>query len=211
MGYIPSRYKEITLDHLQKLVDFIRPVKNKRHPLRKDYFSLCFLSLHPGSEWINEKVLSMRLPVDSVELWIDASEEMEQFFESAGFLYFVSCRASDMKQHTIDTILEKFSPVDNGFLNITMSLNITQVNKLFEKCALSEKKVAVIVSTSFSMKTIALADLIDFGKYYPTKAVREERTYLRYLDASKLEFRVKNLNGRRLKWQWSDGIVPWKV
>uniref|UniRef100_A0A1I7ZLW8 SAM_MT_RSMB_NOP domain-containing protein n=1 Tax=Steinernema glaseri TaxID=37863 RepID=A0A1I7ZLW8_9BILA len=136
---------------------------------------------------------------------------MEQFFESAGFLYFVSCRARDLKQHTIDTILEKFSPIDNGHFCITKSLDMTQVSRLFEKCAPSEKKVVVEVSTSFSMEGIALTDLIDFGKYYPTKAVCEERKYLRYLDASKLEFRVQNSNDRRLTWQWSDGTVPWMV
>uniref|UniRef100_A0A1I7YLB0 F-box domain-containing protein n=1 Tax=Steinernema glaseri TaxID=37863 RepID=A0A1I7YLB0_9BILA len=65
---LSNSWKEITLDKLQKLVHFIRPVRNKRHPLRYDDESLNTLTLRRGSQWINGKILSLRLPVDSVDL-----------------------------------------------------------------------------------------------------------------------------------------------
>uniref|UniRef100_A0A1I7ZAD0 Uncharacterized protein n=1 Tax=Steinernema glaseri TaxID=37863 RepID=A0A1I7ZAD0_9BILA len=60
-----SGYQEITLDHLQRLVHFIRPARRERHPPRWDCRSTSSMILVHDLK-ISAKLLSMRLPVDQL-------------------------------------------------------------------------------------------------------------------------------------------------
>uniref|UniRef100_A0A1I8ALC4 F-box domain-containing protein n=1 Tax=Steinernema glaseri TaxID=37863 RepID=A0A1I8ALC4_9BILA len=165
---LPNSWKEITLDALQRLAHFIRPVRNERHPLRYDHRSFNTLWLSHESWEINGKMLSMRLPVDSVDLQYVKSDE---FFESAGPLYYVHYEGPSLKQSTVDTLIQKFVPIDEGRCNLRQSLSDEQVTKLFEKCAISDKKVSVGVVPEVSTKIL---DLTNLAENYSEKEVREE-------------------------------------
>uniref|UniRef100_A0A1I8ADR5 F-box domain-containing protein n=1 Tax=Steinernema glaseri TaxID=37863 RepID=A0A1I8ADR5_9BILA len=137
-----SAWKEITLSDLQRLVHFIRPVRNERHPLHCDSESLNTLTLTHESQWINGQLLSLQLPVDCVTLWVD--EEANKFFETAGPLYYLKYyEGPTLKRSAIDALIDKFVPIDGGDFHVRQRLSETQLKKLFEKCALANKEVSV--------------------------------------------------------------------
>uniref|UniRef100_A0A1I7ZZG8 F-box domain-containing protein n=1 Tax=Steinernema glaseri TaxID=37863 RepID=A0A1I7ZZG8_9BILA len=188
-------WKEITLEDLQRFVHFIRPVRNERHPLRCDYFSLSILRLRQESQWINGKLLSMRLPVDSVGLW---EVKPAQFFETAGPLYDVGYYGPALKPSTLDALIEKFVPINDSSLhvhqkcfdelsvdqmsfdefmsllsgnfgsnvNANQSLSDKQLKKLFEKCAVANKEVTIRVTPKDSTQILDSTGPIDYDKYY---------------------------------------------
>uniref|UniRef100_A0A1I7YM74 Nucleolar protein 6 n=1 Tax=Steinernema glaseri TaxID=37863 RepID=A0A1I7YM74_9BILA len=140
MEKLLSIWREISLDYLQRLVHFIRPVKNERHPLVYDYFSFNPLTLKRGSRWINGQLLSLQLPADTVDLEIDKREEAEKFFENAGPLYSVNyLLGPTLEPSTLDALIEKFVPIDGGHVHERFSKGSFIVSDQItsEKCDLS--------------------------------------------------------------------------
>uniref|UniRef100_A0A1I8AC62 DUF3398 domain-containing protein n=1 Tax=Steinernema glaseri TaxID=37863 RepID=A0A1I8AC62_9BILA len=184
-------YKEITLHDLEKLVHFIRPVKNERHPLRYDDKSLNTLTLRQGSQWINRRIHSMRLPVDEVTL-LDV--KAGQFFETAGPLYYVKYDESDLEQRTVDALIEKFVPIDGGSFKLHQRLSEEHLRKLFEKCVLSKKKVKVGIFPKDSTKILDSTGPIDYDKYYSEREVIRQGEEVRFgnEDEEKLELQVRH-------------------
>uniref|UniRef100_A0A1I8AN47 FBA_2 domain-containing protein n=1 Tax=Steinernema glaseri TaxID=37863 RepID=A0A1I8AN47_9BILA len=209
---LTNNWKEITLDRLQRLVRFIAPTKNERHPLRYDPESLNSLSLKRGSEWINRKILSLGLPVDSVNLEVSKEEAME-FFETAGLLYFVRYVAPNVEQSIVDTIIEKFVPIDDGSFSINNGLNRAQMNKLFKKCVLSDKKVKVTLTLEFSTNSIALTHFFDYDKYYSEKEVLRQGMEVRCANRgeARLKLQVRLIHVGWIEWLWDDANEPWRV
>uniref|UniRef100_A0A1I8ALY9 FBA_2 domain-containing protein n=1 Tax=Steinernema glaseri TaxID=37863 RepID=A0A1I8ALY9_9BILA len=177
---LSNSWNEITLDKLQRFVQFIRPVKNERHPLRYHDESLNSLSLWCESQWINGEILSMRLPVDSVDLW---KVEADQFFENTGSLYYVNYYGPTLKRSAVRQWLSE-----------------EQMKKLFEKCAEANREVRVRVTT-ISDST----DPIDYDKYYSERKVLEHGTEVLFTnqDKKKLELRLFHSNRLWLEWKWS--------
>uniref|UniRef100_A0A1I7Y7S7 FBA_2 domain-containing protein n=1 Tax=Steinernema glaseri TaxID=37863 RepID=A0A1I7Y7S7_9BILA len=195
-------WKEITLDNLQRLVHFIRPVRNEIHPLVNDYGSLNTLRLDSRSQWINGKILSMRLPVESVTLWDVKSYE---FFETAGTLYHVDYRGPTLKQSAIDALIEKFVPIDGGSFHVDEELSEEQMKKLFEKCALANREVSVMFILQNSTTMFDSTDPINYDKYYSERKVLEEGNEVLFgkEDKKKLELQICRWNMLWLKWTWS--------
>uniref|UniRef100_A0A1I7YLH2 N6_N4_Mtase domain-containing protein n=1 Tax=Steinernema glaseri TaxID=37863 RepID=A0A1I7YLH2_9BILA len=201
-----STWKEITLEDLKKLVHFIRPVRNERHPLSYDYNSANTLRLESGSKWINEKLLSMEIPVDYVFLWY---VEAQEFFESTGPLYYVLYCVQALTPNTLDALIEKFVPIDGGCFTVYQSISEKQLKTLFEKCAVSNKKVRVSVPFDSTV-------VIDYGKYYSKKEVRDKGKVVIFSNENedRLEFKMSRssdyVGGRDwwLVWDWCNKSPP---
>uniref|UniRef100_A0A1I7YLI9 F-box domain-containing protein n=1 Tax=Steinernema glaseri TaxID=37863 RepID=A0A1I7YLI9_9BILA len=197
---LPRIWKEITLDELQRLVRLIRPTKNERHPLRYHFYSANTLRLESGSKWINGKLLSMELPMDYVFLWY---VEAQEFFETAGPLYFVRYTEPTLKPSTMDTLIDKFIPLDKGSFQVGQRLSEKQLKKLFEKCAMSKKKVRVSVPFDATV-------VVDYDKYYSKKEVRDKGKVVVFSNdnEAKLELRMSRSSGYVggpgwwLEWDW---------
>uniref|UniRef100_A0A1I7Z8A8 BTB domain-containing protein n=1 Tax=Steinernema glaseri TaxID=37863 RepID=A0A1I7Z8A8_9BILA len=110
---LSSSFKEVTLDHLEKLLRLIKPTAQGKPPVRYKRESSNYMDL-AAPTWIGRQLLSMRLPVDSVTMSINGKEfeaAAEEFFKSAGPLYYIClycCRDFILKQSTIDAMIEKF-------------------------------------------------------------------------------------------------------
>uniref|UniRef100_A0A1I8AUP0 FBA_2 domain-containing protein n=1 Tax=Steinernema glaseri TaxID=37863 RepID=A0A1I8AUP0_9BILA len=199
----PSIWKEITLDDLQRLV---RPMRNE-HPLSYDYFSFNILMLKSGSHWINGQLLSMQLPVDSVDLEIDKREEAEEFFANAGPLYSVTyLQGPILKKRTLDVLIEKFVPIGNGYFQVCQKFSKKQLTRLFEKCAMSGKKVESWVLPDDPTASSDSVDFVDYDKYYSEKEVLEGGKTLLFFNREQpnLKVRVNRGYGGLLRWEWFD-------
>uniref|UniRef100_A0A1I7YPN5 F-box domain-containing protein n=1 Tax=Steinernema glaseri TaxID=37863 RepID=A0A1I7YPN5_9BILA len=105
--------KEITLNQVQRLVRLIKPTTQGRPPVRHDYEScneiiFNFLDNFSTTEIVT-KLVSMRLPVDSMLLCINWKEDQavaEEFLNNTGPLYRIdiSYTHSALKQSTVDAL-----------------------------------------------------------------------------------------------------------
>uniref|UniRef100_A0A1I7Y9L0 F-box domain-containing protein n=1 Tax=Steinernema glaseri TaxID=37863 RepID=A0A1I7Y9L0_9BILA len=199
----PNTWKEITLDDLKKLVCFIKSTRNERPPLRCDYKSLNNLTLI----YERTKLLSMRFPVDSVSLAIDEElEEAEEFFKNAGPLYSVNyLQGPTSKPNTLDAIIDKFVPIDNGYFKVRQRFSKKQLTRLFEKCAISGKKVQIWVLPDDPTNSSDSVDFVDYDKYYSEKEVLEGGKTLLFSNGEEpnLKVRVERVNAGWLQWKWS--------
>uniref|UniRef100_A0A1I7YH97 GCV_T domain-containing protein n=1 Tax=Steinernema glaseri TaxID=37863 RepID=A0A1I7YH97_9BILA len=166
------------MDDLQRLVRFIKPTTEGRYPVRYDFASCNYLALHYTPSLIGTKLLSSRLPVDSVDLWIkdeEVQEAAEEFLKSAGPLYYVRCGVLGLKQSTVDTLIDKFVPVDEGcfYMGGATRLTRAQLEKLVLKCEFSEKKAALALHLEGVTDSSKVTDFFDFEKYYGKKEVQE--------------------------------------
>uniref|UniRef100_A0A1I8AUN0 FBA_2 domain-containing protein n=1 Tax=Steinernema glaseri TaxID=37863 RepID=A0A1I8AUN0_9BILA len=200
METLPSSYKEITLDDLQRFIHFIRPVRNERHPLRCDYESPNTLELSRESQWINGQLLSMRLPVESVTL---RNVEAAQFFETAGPLYYINYEGPALKQSTFDALIEKFVPIDGGSFNVKQSISDEQVTKLLEKCALSNKTVSIWVLPEDSTQIHDSTYQHDYVRYYSETIERAKAFCFGSKEKEKLQLQVCHYKGS-IGWMWFD-------
>uniref|UniRef100_A0A1I7ZZE1 FTH domain-containing protein n=2 Tax=Steinernema glaseri TaxID=37863 RepID=A0A1I7ZZE1_9BILA len=143
-------WKEITLDKLERLIRFIRPTVEHIHPSSFDQESSNFWRITAGREfYIYRKLLSMRLPVDSVSLVIEHVSDMaevNEFFENSGPLYRVESDAIFLKPNIVDAMIDKFVPVDGGEFILRQPLNKKQLERLVVKCEMSKKKVTLRTS-----------------------------------------------------------------
>uniref|UniRef100_A0A1I7YRD2 SAWADEE domain-containing protein n=1 Tax=Steinernema glaseri TaxID=37863 RepID=A0A1I7YRD2_9BILA len=216
-----NTWKEITLDDLQRLVHFITPVRNERHPLSCNGQSLNTLLLCSGDSWINENLLSMQLPVGSVVL---LGVEANEFFETAGSFYHVCHAERTLKQSAIDAIIEKFVPIDGGSFDVNQKLSDKQLKKLFEKCATANKRVSVsfIPEDIWANKTVTIwakpkdytkildsTGPIDYDKYYSEREVIQPEREVRFVneDKEKLKLQVRLYEGTHryastIEWMW---------
>uniref|UniRef100_A0A1I7YV45 F-box domain-containing protein n=1 Tax=Steinernema glaseri TaxID=37863 RepID=A0A1I7YV45_9BILA len=206
---VSSSWKEITLNDLQRLVRLITPTTERRHPLRYDNASCNGLQLYKHT-WITEKLISLQLPFDSVNLWIDGEElkaAVEEFFENAGPLYNVTIRytPSALKQSTVDTLIDKFVPADDGHfqLDITTLLTRKQLERLVLKCEMSDKRVMMYVWLEGATSSTNVTDFFEFDKYYSKKGVEDGKLIARR-EGAKLELRVFHLSsfGGEFMWRW---------
>uniref|UniRef100_A0A1I7YW67 Quinolinate synthase n=1 Tax=Steinernema glaseri TaxID=37863 RepID=A0A1I7YW67_9BILA len=151
----------------------------------------------------------MRLPVDSVNLCI-ASKEIqaaaEEFFENTGPLYNVMIwhTCSPFKQSTVDALIDKFVPVDEGsfYLNGPTRLTRTQLERLVLKCELSNKKLEIQVYPEGATETSKVTNFFDFDKHYSRKIVQEGEVTARR-EGAQLEVRVgrcRHLD--TFNWNW---------
>uniref|UniRef100_A0A1I7YC89 Crinkler (CRN) family protein n=1 Tax=Steinernema glaseri TaxID=37863 RepID=A0A1I7YC89_9BILA len=193
--------KEITMDALERLVHFIRPVRNEQHPLFYDYESLNTLSLWSGSQWIIESLPSMRLPVESVRGAVKA----DAFFETVGSLYHVDYQGPALKPNTLDALIEKFVPIDGGTFHVKQKLSEEQMKKLFEKCVVSNKRVRVTFKQEDMKKIGDSTDPINYDKYYSKRKVRWQGNEVLFgnEDKKKLELFISRLDSMHEEWIWS--------
>uniref|UniRef100_A0A1I7ZD46 Inositol-pentakisphosphate 2-kinase n=1 Tax=Steinernema glaseri TaxID=37863 RepID=A0A1I7ZD46_9BILA len=93
------------------------------------------------------QLLSMRLPVDSVELLYRKGEraETEDFFQNTGPLYFIDYLSDGLKASTVDAIIENYVPVDGGSFSLDGNTYLTrkQLERLVLKCEMSDQKVKI--------------------------------------------------------------------
>uniref|UniRef100_A0A1I7YW19 FBA_2 domain-containing protein n=1 Tax=Steinernema glaseri TaxID=37863 RepID=A0A1I7YW19_9BILA len=211
-----SEITEITLNQLQRLVQFIKPTTEGLPPVRYAYQSSNTLQLQ-GSTWISKKLLSMRLPVDSVYLSLKEEElqaAAEEFFENTGPLYNVTIwyTHSALKQSTVDALIDKFVPVDGGGFCLTRYTELTraQLEKLVLKCERAGKKVMVDVCPEDFTCISKVTDFFDFDRHYSTKKVKDGEV-IANRDGAKLVLRVTHLAGV-LIWKWDSPCdVPLRV
>uniref|UniRef100_A0A1I7Z736 F-box domain-containing protein n=1 Tax=Steinernema glaseri TaxID=37863 RepID=A0A1I7Z736_9BILA len=194
-------WKEITVDDLKKLVHFIRPVRNERHPLQYGSESLNTLRLDNRSRWISGQLLSMRLPVDMVDL---RRVEGADLFEPAGPLYYVNYEGPAVKESTLDAFVEKFVPIDNGYFNVRLMLSEEHMKKLFEKCAVGNKTVQIWLIPEDSTKILDLTDPIDYDKYYSDREILRPWEIVRFgnKEKEKLTLQVYRSYGESIGWMW---------
>uniref|UniRef100_A0A1I7YGW9 F-box domain-containing protein n=1 Tax=Steinernema glaseri TaxID=37863 RepID=A0A1I7YGW9_9BILA len=206
-GY-SNDWKEITLNQLQRLVRFIKPTTEGRPPVcyaLESCNEIYFTSFH--STGIGRKLLSMRLPVNSVFLWPSLEEDQaaaEEFLENTGPLYHITIRYthSALKQSTVDALIDKFVPVDGGSFRVTEYTNFTrdQLEKLVLKCEMSDKKVKIEVCPEGFTETSKVTDFFDFDKHYSKKKV-EKKGITASRDGAQLLLRVRRYDDA-LIWKW---------
>uniref|UniRef100_A0A1I7YKK6 RNA-dependent RNA polymerase n=1 Tax=Steinernema glaseri TaxID=37863 RepID=A0A1I7YKK6_9BILA len=206
------KWKEVALVWIEKLV---LPGLSWRD-------SSCNAMCLYGTSWIDRKLVSMRLPVNSVILWLSLEEHQaaaEEFFENTGPLYRIdiSYTHSALKQSTVDAMIDKFVPVDGGSFRVTEHTNFTrelhqtrlnkeQLERLIRKCEMSDKKVEIKVWPEGFTKSSKLTDFFDFDKYYSKKTV-EERRITASREGAKLVLRVRRYDDA-LIWKWDRSDRP---
>uniref|UniRef100_A0A1I7ZJG8 DNA_LIGASE_A3 domain-containing protein n=1 Tax=Steinernema glaseri TaxID=37863 RepID=A0A1I7ZJG8_9BILA len=208
IGLVPSIWKEITLDDLQKLVRFITPTTEGRHTQSRNH-----LAIHDYTPtWIAKKLLSMRLPVDSVKLCIDTKEVQAaavEFFENVGSLHIIFFRCSSsffLRKSTVDAMIDKFVPVDGGGFHLDSKFCLTrdQLERLVLKCERSDKKVVLEVKPKGATKHSKLTDFFDFDKHYSTRKLEEGKltklTAIR--EGAKLKLCVEYRPESCIRWEW---------
>uniref|UniRef100_A0A1I8AU59 Thioredoxin_14 domain-containing protein n=1 Tax=Steinernema glaseri TaxID=37863 RepID=A0A1I8AU59_9BILA len=143
----------------------------------------------------------MGLPVDSVDL---RQVEANKFFETADPLYCVSYLGPALKQSTLDAIVEKFVPIDNGFFHVRQSISDEQMKKLFEKCVLSNKTVTIWAIPNDFTKIFDSRGPIDYSKYFSVKLILREGKLVRFgnKEKDKLELQVRLYE--LVEWSWSE-------
>uniref|UniRef100_A0A1I7ZST6 NmrA domain-containing protein n=1 Tax=Steinernema glaseri TaxID=37863 RepID=A0A1I7ZST6_9BILA len=210
---LPNSYKEIPLDQVEKLVRLIKPTTEGRPPLRYKFGSSNYMTL-TAPTWISKELISMRLPVDSVNMWIDGEDfqaAAEEFFKSAGPLYHIHvfCYSGALlKQSTIDTMIDKFIPVDGGKFSLSGDARLTtkQLERIVLKCEMSDKKVKIVVMPEGATCSSKVTDFFDFDKYYSTKNI-EGGKIRAVREGANLEVRVERSYYGFLEWEWRD-LVP---
>uniref|UniRef100_A0A1I7YF67 DNA-directed DNA polymerase n=1 Tax=Steinernema glaseri TaxID=37863 RepID=A0A1I7YF67_9BILA len=181
--HLDNNWKEVTLNQLQRLVQYIKPTTEGRPPVRFDCESGNHLGIFCTSTDIYRKLLSMRLPVDSVLLRFNKQElqaAVEEFLESAGPLYYVSCDFIRLKQSTVDTLIDKFVPLDEGcfYMGGPTRLTKAQLERLVLKCEMSNKKIKIEVWPEGARGRFKVTDFFDFEKRYTKKKI-EDRNHFR--------------------------------
>uniref|UniRef100_A0A1I7Z7L0 Sulfotransfer_1 domain-containing protein n=1 Tax=Steinernema glaseri TaxID=37863 RepID=A0A1I7Z7L0_9BILA len=173
--YLLNSWKEITPECLQRLVRFIKPTTQGRHPVHydKESSNSLLLAVYPNfNDGIIAKLFSLHLPVDAISLWVDENlkAELEAFCKTLGPLYKVkSCRDS-LTQNAVDALIEKFVPVDGGEFLLGQHLSKDQLEKLVVKCGMSDKKVGITVAKEDD-RSDDLTKFFNFEKYYSKKRI----------------------------------------
>uniref|UniRef100_A0A1I7YQ30 FTH domain-containing protein n=1 Tax=Steinernema glaseri TaxID=37863 RepID=A0A1I7YQ30_9BILA len=197
-----NNWKEISVDKLRRLCEFIKPMTEGTPPVHYDNEYCNKINIGMTS-WITRKLLSLRLHVDCVDLWVLREEflsDAEEFLQNAGPLYDITiyCRPFVLKHSTVDALIDKFVPVDGSRFTLFGKNCVTkgQLERLVLKCEMSNKKVTIeILSESFT-DSPKMTDFFDFAQKIQEKQViaTEEKT--------KLELRVEYLLPGSLVWEW---------
>uniref|UniRef100_A0A1I8A0K8 F-box domain-containing protein n=1 Tax=Steinernema glaseri TaxID=37863 RepID=A0A1I8A0K8_9BILA len=202
---LPSSWKEITLDQLQQLARFIRPTTEQTHPVR--YNDESYNKLWLEGSIATTEFLSMRLPVNSVNLWIDGSDDIEAvdtFLEHAGPLYVMDFHITHtLKQSTVDAMIDKFVPADGGFFGLGRDTRLTrdQLERLVLKCEMFEKKVRFVVHPEGATSSSKVTDFFDFDKHYSTKKFKH-KGFIATRDGARLQVCVEYGRWNQLDWMW---------
>uniref|UniRef100_A0A1I7YVK2 F-box domain-containing protein n=1 Tax=Steinernema glaseri TaxID=37863 RepID=A0A1I7YVK2_9BILA len=210
-GDLSISYKEIFPEYLQKLVQFIKPSPEERHPLCYDDQSCNKLRLEEAT-WISRKLLSMRLPVSSLYLMIEETKfeaALEEFLESAGSLSYIQIYSVvPLKHSTVDALIDKFAPVDRGGFTLSRSICLTknQLERLVFKCGMSDKEVGITVYPEGATDNSKVTDLFHFHKHYSIKTIgNKQLTATR--GGSELELHMTQLIGGSVMWMWERPYV----
>uniref|UniRef100_A0A1I7YCU3 Brix domain-containing protein n=1 Tax=Steinernema glaseri TaxID=37863 RepID=A0A1I7YCU3_9BILA len=122
----------------------------------------------------------MRLPVDSVDLWLTTEKiqaAAEEFFKSTGPLYriIITYTHSPLKPSTVDAMIKKFVPVNFGRFILLQRTRLTkdQLEKLILKCEMSRKPLMVMVRPEGVTSNSKVTDFFNFDKHYSKKVVKE--------------------------------------
>uniref|UniRef100_A0A1I7YPD0 F-box domain-containing protein n=1 Tax=Steinernema glaseri TaxID=37863 RepID=A0A1I7YPD0_9BILA len=215
LNNITTSWKEITLDELERLVNIIRPVRSERHPLRYDSESLNTLELLHNQLQITSDLISKRLPFDTFAISSCVFDEAygsrssashaEHFIKNAGPLYRVSI--SDMEERplpesALDTLIDKFIPINRGTFYLEQSLNKEQINRLFDKCATANKEVVV----NIGFGSLNLEGLVDYDKYYWEKVLLAGGGAAMSVDEDRrgLGLLLRHPSKDRIRWTWTD-------
>uniref|UniRef100_A0A1I7Y026 F-box domain-containing protein n=1 Tax=Steinernema glaseri TaxID=37863 RepID=A0A1I7Y026_9BILA len=195
-------WKEISLTKVKRLCEFISPTTEGR--------SMCFdigycnkLEIKDAS--IHKKLLSWRLAVDTVDLWIEREEflpAVEEFLQNSGPLYSITSWYGNFTT-SVDALIDKFVPVDGGIFSLHENTRLTkeQLERLVLKCELSNKKVTLVACPEGATKSSEATDFFDFDKYYGKKGVEEGELIARR-EGAKLELRVKSFLAGEFRWRW---------
>uniref|UniRef100_A0A1I7YTG3 F-box domain-containing protein n=1 Tax=Steinernema glaseri TaxID=37863 RepID=A0A1I7YTG3_9BILA len=192
-------WTEITMDDLQRLIKMARPARGEersRNLLLLDKFNRT-----------TEKLLSMRLPVDAVNIHITDdgdTSQVDEFIKNAGLLHAVwisGLEQRPLQEAMVSMLLDKFVPIDYSYFCVEQKLTKEQLNILFDKCVVAKKKVQVQLENYGS--TI---NIVDYEKYYAEKTVLEEGRSIMFLnpEEGKLVLRVDRIFENILRWRWCD-------
>ncbi|KAK0429327.1 hypothetical protein QR680_011321 [Steinernema hermaphroditum] len=206
----PTEWKEITLDHAQRLINVVRPKIERRKPLKYNRYDSNRLNITridaEKDKWdLGRTLLSMRLPVDDIYISnIDGYEsEIEKFFENLGPLYNIwisHSAASNLSSRCFDLLCEKFVPTNGGILRFEKYVSREQLEKLVLKCEMSETKVYFEVMFADFEGERTLQKIFNFEKLY-SKTKFEEGYFFALKEGAKLEVIVRDL-GAEVEWGW---------
>uniref|UniRef100_A0A1I7ZL61 Three-Cys-motif partner protein TcmP n=1 Tax=Steinernema glaseri TaxID=37863 RepID=A0A1I7ZL61_9BILA len=203
---LTSSFKEITLEALQKLVRFIKPAKKEAHPVRYEQESSNHFWLLSDTSHTIKKLLSTRLPVDSIYLstYIGYVPELQEFFEHVGPLYKVDIIdfSHTFRKSMIDVMIDKYYPVDGGSFSFNMPLTRNQLERLVLKCEMSDKKVKLTVRSEEGKELRPSDDItkmFDFDKYYTNRRV-ERGELIAVREGGKLALRARCNALKQLYW-----------
>uniref|UniRef100_A0A1I7XZK5 F-box domain-containing protein n=1 Tax=Steinernema glaseri TaxID=37863 RepID=A0A1I7XZK5_9BILA len=170
---------EICSTKLKRLCEFISPTTEGR-PICFDIGYCNKLEIRDAAS-ILKKLLSMRLPVDTVELRIEMEEllpAVEEFLQNAGPLYDINiqCGAFVLNQSTVDALIDKYVPVNHGNFALKGNTRLTrdQIKRLVLKCERADKKVKIEVCPEGATESSKVTDFFDFDKHYSHKEVRTD-------------------------------------
>uniref|UniRef100_A0A1I7ZE80 FBA_2 domain-containing protein n=1 Tax=Steinernema glaseri TaxID=37863 RepID=A0A1I7ZE80_9BILA len=197
-------WKEISLSKLKRLCEFIKPTTEGIPPVY-DIGYCNKLEIRDAS--IHKKLLSMRLPVDTVDLWIENVEflpAVEAFLQNSGPLYSITIWCGNFTT-SVDALIDKFVPMDGSIFSLHRNTRFTkeQLERLVLKCELSNKKVTLVVCPEGSTESSEVTDFFDFDfdKYYVKEDV-EEGEFIATREGAELELRVESLFGGKFRWRW---------
>uniref|UniRef100_A0A1I7YPD4 Integrase catalytic domain-containing protein n=1 Tax=Steinernema glaseri TaxID=37863 RepID=A0A1I7YPD4_9BILA len=209
---LPSSWREISLDELGRLARFIRPTGYERRPICYTHAGSNRLRLTlSANNSITGKLISLRLPVDSISLSIYGGNEaeVEEFFAHAGPLYDVSIiygsrTRSTLKQSTVDMIIDKYVPAHHGGLRLDRPMTREQLERLVVKCEMSGEQIGVDVVPEESTKSLDATELFDCDKYqYSTKKVEPGELHA-IREGGTLFLNVLHGLFGSTEWIWSD-------
>uniref|UniRef100_A0A1I7YD42 Beta-galactosidase n=1 Tax=Steinernema glaseri TaxID=37863 RepID=A0A1I7YD42_9BILA len=202
---LPSSWKEITPDKLQKLVRFINPTTEGGHPVRYHWESSNRLDLtgFPGD--ITRELISLKLPVDSIWIGKDLGAEPHELFRNAGPLYKVSCGSLNLDERTLDAMIDKFVPVDDGSFTLKTPLSKKQLETLVVKCEMSDTKGMIRVRPEGSPSTSEITDVFDFDRYYSWVEV-EGGVLTAVREGAAHKLRVKHSMFGEVDWMWTKKV-----
>ncbi|KAK0406516.1 hypothetical protein QR680_018620 [Steinernema hermaphroditum] len=143
----------------------------------------------------------MRFPVDEIHLGVieGYKNEIEQFVETAGLLFYVSIRDFTSKSVSFDLLFDSFVPIDGGFFIFEGKASRHQLERLPMKCDMSETAVRFEVCFVNFDGERALGNMFNLSKYSQTRL--EKDWLVAYREESELELHIRD-HDRLLECGW---------
>ncbi|KAK0406519.1 hypothetical protein QR680_018622 [Steinernema hermaphroditum] len=125
--------------------------------------------------------------------------EIEQFVETAGLLFYVSIRDFTSKSVSFDLLFDSFVPIDGGFFIFEGKASRHQLERLPMKCDMSETAVRFEVCFVNFDGERALGNMFNLSKYSQTRL--EKDWLVAYREESELELHIRD-HDRLLECGW---------